>query len=81
VRTHQQLLAEIKMRKELGLPRIELTEEERVEQFGDTAWGDRDPYAYEKGLVERMQHGLPMSIADKRRAKQFLRESNSLLQF
>jgi len=81
VRTHQQLLAEIKMRKELGLPRIELTAEERVEQFGDTAWVDRDPYAYEKGLVERMQQGLPMSIADKRRAKQFLRESNSLLQF
>lgn len=79
MRTHQQLLAEIRMRKEQGLPRIELTEEERVEQFGDTAWGDRDPYAYEKGLVERMQEGLPMSIADKRRAKQYLKQSNSVL--
>ena len=73
MRTHQQLLAEIKMRKEQGLPRIELTAEERVEQFGDTAWADRDPYAYEKGLVERMEQGLPMSIADKRRAKQYLK--------
>jgi hypothetical protein len=80
MRTHQQLLAEIKMREELGLPRIELTVEERVRAFGDATWADRDPYAYEKGLVERMQQGLPMSIADKRRAKQFLRESNSLLQ-
>ena len=73
MRTHQQLLNEIKMRKELGLPRIELTDEERAEQFGDTSWADRDPYAYEKGLVERMQAGLPMSIADKRRSKQYLK--------
>ena len=73
MRTHQQLLAEIQMRKEQGLPRIELTAEERVEQFGDTTWAGRDPYAYEKGLVNRMQAGLPMSIADKRRAKQYLR--------
>jgi hypothetical protein len=73
VRTHQQLLAEIQMRKELGLPRIELTAEERVEQFGDTTWADRDPHGYEKGLVNRMQAGLPMSIADKRRAKQYLK--------
>ena len=79
MRTHQQLLAEIKMRKEQGLPRIELTPEERVEQFGDTTWADRDPYAYEKGLVERMQQGLPMSIADKRRAKKYLKQSNSVL--
>jgi len=73
VRTHQQLLAEIQMRKELGLPRIELTAEERVEQFGDTTWVDRDPHGYEMGLVKRMQAGLPMSIADKRRAKQYLK--------
>jgi len=79
MRTHQQLLAEIKMREELGLPRIELTAEERARAFGDTT--ERDPYAYDKMLVERLQQGLPMSVADKRRAEQFLRESNSLLQF
>ena len=79
MRTHQQLLAEIKMRKEQGLPRIELTPEERAEQFGDPTWADRDPHAYEKGLVERMQQGLPMSIADKRRAKKYLKQSNSVL--
>lgn len=73
MRTHQQLLAEIKMRKEQGLPRIELTAEERVEQFGDTTLASRDPYSYENWLVKRMEQGLPMSIADKRRARQHLK--------
>ena len=81
MRTHQQLLAEIKMREEFGLPRIELTAEERARAFGDASLADRDPYAYEKGLVERMQQGLPMSVADKRRAKQFIKQSNSVLEF
>ena len=67
------------MRKEQGLPRIELTAEERAEQFGDTAWADRHPFAYEKELVERMKQGLSMSIADKRRAKQYLKQSNFVL--
>lgn len=71
MRTHQQMLAEIQMRKELGLPRIELTAEERARAFGDTT--ERDPYAFEKMLVERMQSGLPMSIAYKRMAKQYLK--------
>jgi hypothetical protein len=77
MRTHQQLLTEIKMRKELGLPRIELTDEERAEQFGDTSWAVRDPYAREKGLVKRMQDGLPLSISDKRTVKQFLKTQES----
>lgn len=71
MRTHQELLAEIKLRKELGLPRIELTEEERRAAFGDTT--KRDPYALEKAMVERLQSGLPMSIASRRMAKQFLK--------
>ena len=37
MRTHQQLLYEIEIRKALDLPRIELTEEERQRAFGDPA--------------------------------------------
>ena len=37
MRTHQQLIEEIAFRKEHGLPRIELTPEERVRAFGDEA--------------------------------------------
>ena len=76
MRTHQQLLAEIQIRKVLGLPRIELTPEERTAAFGDTA--KRDPYAYEKSLVERLQSGLPMSISAKRMAKQFLKTQKDI---
>ena len=43
MRSYEQLLEEIKFRKEHGLPRIELTREERVAAFGDT----RTPPDYE----------------------------------
>lgn len=73
MRTYQQLLDEIELRKALGLPRIQLTEAERARAFGDQDWADRDPFAREKMLVERLQAGLPMSHADKKLAKQFLK--------
>ena len=72
MRTIQQLRAEIEVRKALGLPRIELTEEERVEAFGDTQ--ERDQSANVKMLVERFKQGLPLSVHDKRMARKFIKE-------
>lgn len=75
MRTHQQLLEEIAFRKELGLPRIELTQEERVRAFGDVSLTQRDPDSRNKDLVKRLLAGLPMSAADKKAAKQYLRRT------
>jgi hypothetical protein len=77
VRTIQELRAEIEIRKALGLPRIELTQEERIAAFGDPALArcNRDPYEYERHLVQRLKDGLPMSIHDKRRARRFMKEN------
>ena len=74
MRTHQELMAEIKLRSALGLPRIELTPEERIRAFGDPSLEDKsyDNRAY---LLERLKQGLPMSIADKREARRYQRES------
>jgi hypothetical protein len=72
VRTIQQLRAEIEVRKTLGLPRIELTEQERVEAFGDTQ--ERDQNANVKMLVERFKQGLPLSVHDKRMVRKFIKE-------
>jgi hypothetical protein len=66
-------MAEIKLRNELGLPRIELTPEERAREFGDLNWANRDPYAREQELAHRLQNGLPLSHSDKRTARQFLK--------
>lgn len=73
MRTHQQLIEEIAFRKERGLPRIELTQEERARAFGDEALINKDPDARNKHLVERLLAGLPLSIADKKVAKQYLK--------
>ena len=72
MRTIQQLRAEIEVRKALGLPRIELTEQERVEAFGDTQ--ERDQNANVKMLVERFKQGLPLSVHDKRMVRKFIKE-------
>lgn len=74
MRTHQQMLDEIAVRKALGLPRIELTPAERARAFGDPMLAERDPYEYERHLVQRLQAGLPMGHQDKRRARRFMRE-------
>ena len=71
MRTIQQLRAEIEVRKALGLPRIELTEQERVEAFGDTQ--ERDQDANVKMLAERFKQGLPLSIHDKRQVRKFFK--------
>ena len=72
MRTIQQLRAEIEVRKALGLPRIELTEQERVEAFGDTQ--ERDQNANVKMLVERFKQGLPLSVHDKRMVRKYIKE-------
>lgn len=73
MRTHQELLREIELRKALGLPRIELTPEERARAFGDPALAQRDPYEHDRYLVQRLKAGLPLSHHDKRRARRFMR--------
>ena len=75
MRTIQQLRAEIEIRKALGLPRIQLTEEERRAAFGDPALSsaNRDPYDHDRYLVQRLKDGLPMSMHDKRRARRFMK--------
>lgn len=75
MRSYEQLLEEIKFRKEHGLPRIELTREERVAAFGDT----RTPPDYDAYLADRLRQGLVMSLADKRRARAWIREQNKVL--
>ena len=74
MRTHKQLLDEIEIRKALGLPRIELTEEERQRAFGDPALERKYEARREIDLVRRLQQGLPMSRQDKRDARRWMRE-------
>ena len=71
MRSIQQLRAEIEVRKALGLPRIELSEQERVEAFGDTQ--ERDQDANVKMLAERFKQGLPLSVHDKRQVRKFFK--------
>ena len=74
MRTIEELKAEIAMREALGLPRITLTSEERARAFGDPSLAQREPYAYEQMLAKRLQEGLPLSIADKKTAKRYLKQ-------
>lgn len=71
MRSHQELLDEIALRKALGLPRIELTPEERSRAFGDPSL-KRD-YCYDRECAERLRAGLPLSIDARRRARRYLR--------
>lgn len=73
MRTHDELLAEIKLRKLLGLPRIELTVEEKARAFGDKDWAKRNPNARLETMCQRYQDGLPLSKSDIKEVKRFLR--------
>jgi hypothetical protein len=75
MRTETELRAEMAMRKALGLPKITLTTEERIRAFGDRSFAKTEPYAYEKRLAERLQNGLPLTFADKKIARQFIKET------
>lgn len=75
MRTHQQLMDEIALRKALGLPRIELTEEERAVEFGDASLAERKRTdSFDRYLAERLAAGLPLSIEYKRRARRYTRQ-------
>jgi hypothetical protein len=71
MRSHQELLDEIALRKALGLPRIELTQEERSRAFGDPSLKRDDNY--DGYLAERYKAGLALSVADRRRAKRYIK--------
>jgi len=73
LRTYDELKAEIKLREELGLPRIELTSEERARAFGDADWPNRDKNARINVMCKRYQDGLPLSKSDIKEVKRFLR--------
>jgi len=73
LRTYDELKAEIKLRKELGLPPIQLTAEERARAFGDADWPNRDKNARINEMCKRYQDGLPLSKSDIKEVKKFLR--------
>ena len=73
MRTYDELKAEIKLRKELGLPRIELTSAERARAFGDADWPNRDRNARINEMCKRYQDGLPLSKSDIKEVKRFLK--------
>ena len=73
MRTYDELVKEMKMRRALGLPRIELTPEEKARAFGDTELSKRDPDARIKLMVERYKQGLKLSKSDLKEVKQYLK--------
>ena len=73
MRSYDQLLNEIKIRKELGLPRIELTREERIRAFGDLNLVNRDKDLRIKTMVDRYNNGLSLSKSDIAEVKKYLK--------
>jgi len=74
MRSHTELIREISIRKALGLPRIELTPEEKARAYGDPK--PRDLSEHDRFLAARYRQGLPMSHQDRARAKRFIRETS-----
>lgn len=73
MRTYDELVKEMKLRKALGLPRITLTPEEKVRAFGDTEWPNRDPNSRIELMVQRFKEGLKLSKSDLKEVKQYLK--------
>lgn len=74
MRTHEQMIAEIAYRKAHGLPRIELTAEERAMQFGDATLAQKNKdQLRDAHLVERLKAGLYLSNDDKKRARRYMK--------
>jgi hypothetical protein len=73
LRTYDELKAEMELRRVLGLPRIELTAEEKARAFGDVEWSKRNPNARIETMCQRYQDGLPLSKSDVKEVKRFLR--------
>ena len=72
MRTHDQLLADLKTSKELGLP-FELTAEEKAKAFGDADWPNRDTTARITEMCKRYKEGLKLSKSDIKEVKKFLK--------
>ena len=70
--TNDQLLADLKTSKELGLP-FELTVEERVRAFGDAEWPNRDTTARIKEMCLRYKAGLALSKSDTKEVRKHLK--------
>lgn len=73
MRTIEQLKEEIALRKELGLPHIVLTLEERLRAFGDCSYGDRDQDLRIKMMIERQSKGLKLSRDDLKELRKCLK--------
>tara|TARA_R110000868_G_scaffold221147_1_gene472629 strand:+ start:345 stop:581 length:237 start_codon:yes stop_codon:yes gene_type:complete len=76
-RSDAQILAENKRLVALGLPKVVLTREEREERFGDTTI-HQNPLAYDDFLKSRLLSGLPLSRADAKRARAYIKASPHL---
>jgi hypothetical protein len=72
MRTYDQILAEMQIRKALGMPRIELSPAEKARAFGDAEYRQLPGRA--ESLIERLKAGLPLSISDRREAKRLLKQ-------
>jgi hypothetical protein len=72
MRTHDQLLADLKVSKKLGLP-FELTAEERARAFGDGEWPKRDMTIRIKEMCVRYKAGLALSKSDIKEVKKHLK--------
>lgn len=79
MRTIEQLKAEIEIRKQLGLPRIELTPEERARAFGDVDYSNRDRDDRLKTMVVRYNNGLSLSKSDIKEVKKYLKQASSTI--
>lgn len=64
MRTIEQLKQEIALRKELDLPHIVLTLEEKKRAFGDCSYKDLDRDIRIKMIIERQSQGLKLSRDD-----------------
>ena len=57
-----------------------MTREERQACLGDPALnGERDDAGYDRYLASRLEQGLTLSLADKRRARAWTRAQNKVL--
>jgi len=57
-----------------------MTREERQACLGDPSMnGERDDAGYDRYLASRLEQGLTLSLADKRRARAWTREQNKVL--
>jgi hypothetical protein len=76
LRTHEELVAEIKYRRENNLPRIELTPAEKARAFGDVSWSQTDRRMSRLNtMLDRYKSGLPLSKSDIKEVKNYLKNT------